>query len=53
MAKIEIKLTVAALVERFEVRLADERVKVEMEWVDHFIIEPKGRKCRLVFEKVM
>lgn len=52
IAKMEIKIVVARLVERFVVRLESERTHAEMEMTDHFTLIPRGRRCGLVFVRV-
>ncbi|EON65750.1 hypothetical protein W97_04989 [Coniosporium apollinis CBS 100218] len=52
MALMEMKLTTAALIKRFSVRLASPRTVDDMEMTDHFTLIPRGKKCLLVFERV-
>lgn len=53
LANMELRIATAALLKFFRVRLAEGPRADDMEMVDHFIIAPKGRKCNLVFERLV
>jgi cytochrome P450 len=51
MATMEIKILLARLLDRFEVRLQGEQTHEEMEMTDHFTLIPKGKRCGLIFSE--
>ena len=49
MATMEMKLLLARLMDRLTVALENEATHDDMVMTDHFILIPKGHRCRLVF----
>jgi len=52
LAYMELKVTVATLLGRYQVRLASDMQPDDMEMRDHFLIFPKGEKCYLIFDSI-
>jgi len=52
LATMELKILLAQLMNRFDVRLASEMTHEEMKMTDGFSSTPKGRCCHLVFSEV-
>lgn len=52
MATMDVKLTLAKVVERFAFKVAGEKTHDEMVMTDHFTLIPKGQRCGLVFSEV-
>lgn len=52
LGMMELKLTVAAILAKFQVRIAEEDgMKTDdMDMMDHFLVQPNGGRCLLVFE---
>jgi len=52
MATMETKISLARIINAFEVQLAGEKTHDEMVMTDHFTLIPKGQRCGLIFNKV-
>jgi len=52
MMMINISITAARLLTRFEVRLASEQTRDDMLHTDHLVIVAKGMKCMIVFDDI-
>jgi cytochrome P450 len=54
LGMMQLKLTVAAILPKFDVRIAveDGMKKEDMEMMDHFLVQPKGGRCLLNFVDV-
>jgi len=52
LAYMELKVTVATLLGKYQVSLAPDMQAHDMDMRDHFLIFPRGGKCNLVFEKI-
>ncbi len=52
IAIMELKLGLAAIIQRFALSLLSQQTNDDMEMLDHFVITAKGGKCMLVFERV-
>jgi cytochrome P450 len=50
MASMNIRITIAIVLSRLKVRLANEQTHEDMEHTDHFVLVPKGKKCMLILE---
>jgi cytochrome P450 len=52
LATMQVKILLARVIGRFQVRLASEATHAEMEMTDHFTLIPKGRRCGLIFSEL-
>lgn len=52
LAIMEIKCTVAAVIQRFEVDIGSPTTDQDMEMADHFVLIAKGQRCILKLRRV-
>ena len=54
LGMMELKMTMAAILPKYQVKLATEDgMKTDdMDMIDHFLMQPKGGRCLLAFEAV-
>ena len=52
LATMELKLILSALVQGWEISVAESTTEDTMSMTDHFVLMPKGGFCELIFKKI-